>query len=87
MKQASNAFGASDGWVLYTSEDGHKYHWNHLTHESRWAKRADDRHAEVFFCCRTLPGAEILLLARKYIVMTAALHFAHEHDLTKEKED
>lgn len=50
MVQGSDAFGAWDGWVLYTSEDGHKYHWNHLTHESRWAveQRADDRHhAEV----------------------------------------
>lgn len=26
-----------DGWVMYTSEDGYRYHWNHLTHESRWA--------------------------------------------------
>lgn len=49
MVQASDAFGAWDGWVLYTSEDGHKYHWNHLTHESRWAveQHAEDRHAEV----------------------------------------
>lgn len=37
MAQPSMPLGAWDGWVLYTAESGHKYHWNHLTHESRWA--------------------------------------------------
>lgn len=38
-----------DGWVLYTASNGHKYHYNHLTHESRWAldQRAEDHKAEV----------------------------------------
>lgn len=38
-----------DGWVLYTAENGHKYHYNHLTHESRWAadQGAEDHRAEV----------------------------------------
>ena len=38
-----------DGWVLYTAANGHKYHYNHLTHESRWAvdQRDEDNKAEV----------------------------------------
>lgn len=37
------------GWVLYEAENGHKYHYNHLTHESRWAVEecAEDHRAEV----------------------------------------
>ncbi|CAM9175982.1 unnamed protein product [Pylaiella littoralis] len=39
-----------DGWVLYTAGNGHKYHFNHLTHESRWAlDSAEDQHAEEHF--------------------------------------
>lgn len=50
MAHPGASLGGWDGWVLYTSEDGHKYHWNHLTHESRWAaveEPIDDRYAAV----------------------------------------
>lgn len=53
---ANAAFSAGwNGWVLYTSEEGYKYHWNHLTHESRWATDeayTQDREAEVYPCVK-----------------------------------
>lgn len=42
-----------DGWVLYTSEEGYKYHWNHLTHESRWAtEEVPTQNRSVELCLR-----------------------------------
>lgn len=51
-----------DGWVLYTAENGHKYHYNHLTHESRWAvdHHIEDQRAEV----RLDPN--VVALTRRY---------------------
>lgn len=69
MTQVDGAFGGWDGWVLYTSEDGHKYHWNHLTHESRWAvgEAAEDHLAEVLILCYPyLAGSSISKLARTH---------------------
>lgn len=50
-----------DGWVLYTSEEGYKYYWNHLTHESRCAAEeppAQDRDAEVCIFFKYLDKSE-----------------------------
>lgn len=65
-----------DGWVLYTSEEGHEYYWNHLTHESRWATDempTKDPKAEVCMRVKTSSIRDV-----HQVVLTAAIVAQHE---------